>query len=132
VRIRPYSVQDLRAIEAWHVASGFGYEMPNLSSPLFALLGVAESEGEMVAAAGIKLVGEAFYWQNPDARELAKGRAIYQLHKALHTNAVRQLGLDQVQAWVPPEIAGQFGPVLKDTFGWVKPESDWSLYVKNL
>lgn len=97
-----------------------------------ALLGVAESEGELVAAAGIKLIGEAYYWQNPDAKEFAKGRAMFALHKALHTNAVRQLGLDQVQAWLPPQVEGRFGQVLTDAFGWIKDEGRFQLYAKNL
>ena len=130
--VRPFQEGDLRLIRAWHEASGFDYPLPNLSSPLMALLGIAESEGEVVAAAGIKLVGEAYYWQNPDAREFAKGRAIFQLHRALHTNARKQLGLDQCQAWLPPQIAEQFGSVLGETFGWTKNESEWPLFVKNL
>jgi hypothetical protein len=128
--VRPFQEGDVRLIKAWHEASGFDYPLPNLSSPLFALLGVAESGGEMVAAAGIKLMGEAFYWQNPDSQQHAKAKAMLQLHKALHTNAVRQLGLDQVYAWLPPEIEKDFAPLLVDKFGWRK--SDWQGYGKTL
>lgn len=94
-----------------------------------ALLGVAESEGEVVAAAGIKLIGEAYYWQNPDARDFAKAKAMMRLHKDLHTNAKRQLGLDQVMAWLPPQIEKDFAATLSK-FGWGK--SEWQSYWKNL
>jgi len=126
--VLPYQERDLEIIRAWHEASAFDYPLPDLSSPLMCLLGVAESDGIPVAAAGVRLIGEAYYWQDHAARPYAKAKAMVELHTALEANA-RQMGLDQVIAWLPPGVAQDFSTRI-EKFGWKK--SVWSSYAKNL
>ena len=126
--VRPYKDADLSAIKNWHEQSGIDYSFPDLSSPLFHLIGVAESEDAPVAAATVKLIGEAYLWLNPAASTFAKTRALLQLHSALKRDAELE-GFDQVMAWVTPEIDKNFGPHLQK-LGWEK--SVWQSYGKNL
>jgi hypothetical protein len=126
--IRQYKGTDWDAICAWHKASGFDYPMPDLRSPLVCLLGVAEQDGVPVAASGVKLIGECFYWQDESAPPSVKARAMVKLHKDLERDASR-MGLDQVVAYLPPEIDQAFSTRLIK-FGW-RP-STWKAYAKNI
>ena len=127
--VRPYQERDFAFIKAWHEQSGFGYPLPDLSSPLLCLLGVAESEGEPVAAAGIKLIGEEYLWLNPAKSDKAQALAAFRLQRDLEINAVQQYGLDSISAWLPPEIEKKFGGTL-ERLNWIK--SPWQNYTKFL
>jgi hypothetical protein len=127
--VRPYSGTDLALIKAWHEQSGFGYPLPDLSSPLLCVFGVAESEGEPVAAAGIKLIGEEYLWLNPAKSDKAQALAAYRLQRAVEKTAAEQFGLESISAWLPPEIEKRFGGTI-ERLGWIK--SPWQNYTKFL
>ena len=127
--IRPYQTQDLAAIRAWHEASGIDYPLPDLSKPLFALVGVAEHEGQMVAASAIKLVGEQFLWLNPRASRTAQVRAGLELQTAIEANAAAELGLEEITAWLPPHLEQKFGELIT-RLGWER--SRWATYTRFL
>jgi hypothetical protein len=98
--------------------------LPALNDPRFVVKLVAEAAGKVVQAGFVKLIGEAFVLvdhshSNPGERldvltELvARGLAGASRH------------VNEVSAWLPPEVEASFGPRLVE-LGWIK--SPWSSY----
>lgn len=124
----PYRERDIEIIRGWHERSGFDYPFPDLGNPLFCLLGVSEANGVPVAAAGVRLLGEAYLWMDATASAKTKVKALIELHRDLKSNAQR-IGLDQVVCHLPPEIDQAFSTRLRK-FGWNK--SVWENYAINI
>jgi hypothetical protein len=132
VRIREYTPDDLDALRRMHAAQGFGYPLPDLSSPMFVSKLVLEEDGEdadegreeaarnspsVTMAILLRLTAETYLLHDPRA---GTPRQRWQRFVALHEAARRDAaarGLDDVQAFLPPRIARAFGRRLA-RLGW--------------
>ena len=130
--VRPYNDGDLAALKTIHAAQGFSYPFPDLRNPLFLtkLILTDEPGKGIVAAALLRLTAEAYLLLDPQAgspRE--RWNSLLTLHNAVNREAW-QRGLEDVHAWLPPEIAAKFGKRLT-RLGWLRDDS-WTPYCKRL
>lgn len=112
---------DAASVERLHQAMKMPYRLPDFG-PLYVVKNVAQNGSpEIIAAAGIKLIGEAFLWISPSESVMKRVEAINQLSaRCLHD--ARAAGLDEVSAWIPAEMEPRFAPML-ESLGWQK--SPW-------
>lgn len=117
-------------VKELHNRMAVGYEFPNISGPLFAVRKmITDDKGDPQAAAALKLVGEAFLWVNPDHDDFTKTANIVRLAQACHEHAAA-LQLEEVSAWIPPNLEGIFGNMLS-RMGWERsPWASWSVRIK--
>src|SRR5579862_3077883 len=111
-----------------HSAQGFGYPLPDLESPMFVSKLVLEDEEEprdcgtssrVKMAILLRLTAEAYMLHDPAAgTPRQRWQRFLALHEAArHDSAAR--GLDDVQAFLPPQVARAFGRRLT-RLGWVR------------
>lgn len=98
---------------------GFDYELPSLSGMLIAQ--VVEDEGVIVQAILARPTVEMYmlgdqHWKTPAFRMAALTR----IHESVRLALVRQ-GVEDVHAFLPPEIAKSFASRLMRSFHWTKP-----------
>jgi len=157
MRIRNYDGCDLAELRRIHAAQGYGYTFPDLSNPLFLTKVVlaAEKAGKdeggrggafretgsaptdggpaatgIVGAAFLRVTAEAYLLLDPKA---GTPRQRWEWLRWLHAAAERDAwvrGLEDVHAWLPPEIARKFGRRL-ERLGWVRDDR-WTPYCKRL
>jgi hypothetical protein len=142
MRIREYTEADLDALRAIHAAQGFDYKLPDLSNPLFITkLVLAEQnvapggataarDETILGAALLRLTAEAYLLLDPQA---GTPRERWQWLLALHAATERdawQRGLEDVHAWLPPQIARKFGKRM-ERLGWVRDDV-WTPFCKKL
>lgn len=108
-------------IAAWHKASGFDYPMPNLNGP-----GWLSPFEEEDAILGLKLTAEAMLWTKPAATPLLIAKSFIAAESRAR-QALVEMDIDEVSAWLPPEVQGQFAKQLEGR-GWVRSRwPNWSL-----
>jgi hypothetical protein len=143
VLVRAYEKCDLEDLQRIHAAQGFGYAFPDLSNPLFLtklVLGGDRQRGSgatgsetgqgIIGAALLRLTAEAYLLLDPQAgtpRE--RWESLLTVHTATEQEAKRR-GLEDVHAWLPPEIARKFGKRLT-RLGWIRDDT-WTPYCKRL
>jgi hypothetical protein len=154
MQIRAYHESDLSALRALHSAQGFHYAFPDLCNPLFLTKLVLTRDGKqtvaehhseragkcdsekdtaappIVGAAFLRLTAEAYLLLDPHA---GTPRDRWNWLLALHAAAERdawQRGLEDVHAWLPPQIAARFGKRITQ-LGWRRDDS-WTPYCKRL
>src|SRR5271169_4261453 len=133
MKIRTYEERDLEALQAIHARQGFGYVFPDLSNPLFLtklVLG-REEEGKGIAGAALlRLTAEAYLLLDPQAGSPRdRWQSLLSLHEATRREALAR-GLEDVHAWLPPEIAEKFGQRIT-RLGWIR-DDQWTPYCKKL
>jgi len=151
MHVRAYRERDLEELRAIHAAQGFGYEFPELSNPLFLTKLVLVEEGEeksggevaaaeetwrdcaptrIVGAALLRLTAEAYLLLDPsNGSPRERWQWLLAMHEATRREAWAR-GLEDVHAWLPPEIAAKFGKRLT-RLGWVRDDT-WTPYCKRL
>ena len=140
MRVREYEEGDLEALRQIHARQGFDYAFPDLRDPLFVTKLVMEDEGreetrakdgkEIVGAALLRVTAEAYLLLDPKmgtARD--RWNWLLGLHAATERDAWRR-GLEDVHAWLPPEIAEKFGRRLT-RLGWIRDDR-FTPYCKRL
>lgn len=124
--IRTYKPEDILAVTKMHADSGLNPTcMPDLLNPNFVVRLVADEGGKPVQAGFVKLTGEAYVLVDhnhatPQERNSLLGDLI-----AHGLSRAAAYGLEDVSAWIPPELEKSFGGRLKD-LGWNK--SPWACY----
>jgi hypothetical protein len=156
MQIREYQESDLAALRAIHASQGFAYPLPDLSNPLFVtklILSDSEAnsrEGEaangdvrernaaqpappqqkIIGAALLRLTAEAYLLLDPSVgTPRQRWQWLLQLHAATERDAW-QRGLEDVHAWLPPQIAQKFGKRITH-LGWRRDDA-WTPYCKRL
>lgn len=116
--IRPYETRDRGAIERIHKAQGFGYALPDFAQPIFLTKLVMQGErAEVIAAAALKITAEAYFLIDPDSGSPQDRLfALTAVHEAVRRDAYAG-GLEDVHAFVPPQISKAFGRRLH-VLGW--------------
>jgi hypothetical protein len=154
MQIREYHESDLDSLRALHSAQGFDYAFPDLRNPLFLTKLVLTPqaanadttrnfgrEGKcasqepstaapIVGAALLRLTAEAYLLLDPSA---GTPRDRWNWLLALHDAAERdawQRGLEDVHAWLPPQIADRFGRRIAQ-LGWRRDDA-WTPHCKRL
>ncbi len=131
MRVREYTEADLDALERMHAQQGFDYAFPDLRDPIFVSKLVLEDDGGRAVMASLaRLTCEIYLLADPAA---GTARERYARLVSLHQVAARDLrqrGLDDVHAWLPPRIAKRFGRRL-ELLGWVRDDA-WMPYCKHL
>ena len=148
MRIREFHETDIDALTAIHAQQGFQYAFPDLANPLFVSKLVLEDDGdsdgdsgatEASARAGakpilmaslVRLTSEAYLLVDP-TKGTPRDRYLHML--MLQREAamdLRNRGLEDVHAWLPPRIAQRFGRRLTD-LGWVR-DDHWVPYCLKL
>jgi hypothetical protein len=123
VLIRDYRISDLEAVKELHAKSGLpGVCLPDLTNPLFFVKVIAESEGKVVQAGFVKLVGEAYVLLDHEAGEPGERLSILESLVAKGLSAASAKGLSDVSCWLPPELEKSFGARLK-ALGFIR--SPW-------
>jgi len=133
MQIRGYEERDLAALQAIHQRQGFNYAFPDLANPLFLtklVLGREEAGKGIAGAALLRLTAEAYLLLDPEAgspRE--RWQWLLRLHETTRRDAIAR-GLEDVHAWLPPEIATRFGRRLTK-LGWLRDDA-WTPYCTRL
>jgi|SRR5665213_478111 len=130
MNIRNYQSNDLETIKAIHSKNGLpAVCLPQTDNPLFVLGQVVEMNGKLAIAVNVKLNGELFLTLDHTAgtpEEL--WNALQELNKSL-CDAAYTRGLDQLTAWLPPEMDESFGKRMAE-MGFIR--SPWTCWTRNL
>lgn len=124
--VREYNWADFDDVSRIHRAQNLDYELPDLFSPMIIVKTVAMAGSELVGAAFLRLTSEAFLLIDPRAEKKAH------IFMALHDNArqkAAQAGLDDANAWLPPQMAEKFGYQLM-RLGWRR--QDWPSFSREV
>jgi hypothetical protein len=133
--VRAYTDADLDALRAMHAAQGFGYELPDLSDPLFLVRMVVEDDDGRLPrfhrgprmAAFLRLTAETYLLADPaDGAPRQRWQWLLALHEATRQSAAAH-GLADVQAFLPPRVARAFGRRL-EKLGWRR--DPWPCYTR--
>lgn len=128
--IREYTERDFAAMKRLHAKAGLPPNcLQDFSNPLFVVKLVSAKGAEIEQGVFLKLQGEAFLLIDHEAgTPEERWQTIAELAEQ-GFNRARALELQQVSAWLPPEIERRFGVRIKE-LGFVK--SPWASYSKNL
>lgn len=125
MRIRPIRPEDIPVLEAMAEASGFPY--PELSDPLIeAVRVVVDLEDRPVIAVVAKRLVEIYLYVDQGRSPVVKADALKLAHGGM-CETLRQLGYNSGEAFLPPNVAEQFGRRLERTFRWIKNWQSWTL-----
>lgn len=127
MKVREFSPEDAEKVRAMYDSMQLGYPMPDLSMPLFKAKVVEADNGEIVGAGAIKVIGESFLWLGGVGRY--RQTRIWRKLAAEARVTAKTMGLDELSAWIPPEIESKFFRSLLHC-GW-KP-SPWRAWSTQL
>lgn len=126
MNIRKWDSRDTEEVALLHEAMEVRYKFPLVDGPLFRERSIVESNGRIVAAGAIKLIGEAFLWVEPRSLKTERSGAVMLLSSQLG----KTIDVEDVTAWIPPQIESGFAPVLNH-LGWSRsPWASWSKVVR--
>lgn len=115
-------------VKELHDRMQLGYQMPNLTDPLFCVKKIILEDGEPVAAGALKLTSEAFLWLDPNNCDYTKAAHVARLMELCKVHAT-DLCLQDVTAWIPPQVEQKFAKML-GAMGWTRsPWSSWSVRI---
>ena len=138
MQVRAYEERDWDELRRIHAAQGFSYAFPDLANPLFLtkLILLEDDPGrevgpeKILGAALLRLTAEAYLLLDPNAgTPRQRWEWLLELHGATEQEAARR-GLEDVHAWLPPEVAARFGKRLT-SLGWVRDDV-WTPYCRRL
>lgn len=128
--IRNFTMKDLASVERIHRQAGLPAAcLPSAENPLFFIRKVVEDNGTVALASFLKMTAEAFVLvdhnhQSPEWLWMALQKLT---GVTLHEAAVK--GIQDVSAWLPPEVEPSFGSRL-EALGFTK--SPWASYSTRL
>jgi hypothetical protein len=130
MNIRAYTHDDKVAVDKIHEANNLpDVCRPDTDNPLFVLGQVAELKGKVAMAVNVKLQGELFLTLDHSAGTPEELWNTLQAISKSICDAAYVRGLDQVSAWLPPEMDESFGKRMLE-MGYVK--SPFVCYTRNL
>lgn len=124
--VRDANSSDLPVIEAIHQASGADYRLPDLNSPLIVAKKVSVGANGVVGTCFLRLTAETYLILDPNLDPKEKFASIEELQSEILLEAYR-LGLDDLNARIPPEITKRFTKRLIQ-LGWQIGRPDWSAW----
>lgn len=128
--IRDAKESDRQAIEEMFLTSHLPENCrPDLASPLFIIKKVVDENGKAVQVGAVRITAEVFLLVDHDSGTPEKRMSnLKELSEEMAREAW-QKGLDDVTAWIPPEIEKSFGKRLKE-IGFQR--SPWPSYSRIL
>jgi hypothetical protein len=125
--LRDLQETDLEEIKKIYTDMNFDYEFPDLNSPLFVVKKVlTNDDGKIIGASVAKLQAELYLFLDQDSDVRVKVSAMNELNEEMAKESWK-LGLDQLLAWIPPEIEKKFSKRLK-AMKWIRsPWQNWTL-----
>lgn len=125
--VRPFQETDRQAVDAMHREMRLDYVAPDWGKALVSA--VVEVDGAPTMAAFLRRTAETYMLFDPKAgRKRDRLGQLLMLHRELLIPAARA-GIEDVGAWLPPQIECNFGELLM-RLGWKK--ALWSHYFKEL
>jgi hypothetical protein len=126
--IRSFTESDFEALKIIHANNELpAVCLPDASNPLFFVQQVVEHEGVPALAAFLKLTCEPFLLVDHTVADPAwRWQALKNLTDTV-TFAAKKHGLEDMTAWVPPDLEKSFGSRLKE-LGFIK--SPWAAHTK--
>jgi hypothetical protein len=134
--VRPYTDEDLEAIKRIHAANGLppaclpacckadaNGNVPN--APLFFMRKILEDDGRVALASFLKLTAEAFVFVDHEHADPERRWIALQKLTAATLSEAAKKGVEDVTAWIPPELNRSFGERLV-ALGAIK--SPWQSY----
>lgn len=121
---------DFPVIAALHSSGGLDYRLPELDSPLILAHKVIEGPEGVIGSTFLRLTAETFLLLDPALDPLRKFSSIQALNDAICLEAWR-LGLDDLNARIPPEITQRFAKRLHQ-LGWEQGRSGWVAWSREL
>ncbi len=148
MQVRQYEERDFEQLRRIHAAQGFAYPFPDLSNPLFLTKLVllskesgreepeelelcpdgSRSRERIVGAALLRLTAEAYLLLDPQAGTPRQRWNWLLGLQAVAERDAQQRGLEDVHAWLPPQIVAKFGKRLTQ-LGWVR-DDEWTPYCR--
>jgi hypothetical protein len=134
--VRKLRESDIPVLKELHERRGFGYSFPDLwdyklnrISQEFADVQVrVDEEDRPVIAVACRKTVEAYLWMDEGWRTPRwRMAALVEIHEAVRVRLC-DMGIQFVNAWIPPQIEKCFGKRLERVFGWVK--SGWPSYTR--
>lgn len=122
-KMNPHDLERMKALARAE------FDLPDLSSNNFLVKRVLESGPRIIAGAAARMTTEVFIWVD---REWESPRFRFEAFKFLHEQMraeLKEKGVADVHAWVPPEIERAFGRRLMQ-LGWQRPL--WTDFVKQI
>lgn len=129
---RKYQRSDKPALEAIFKRMAMPYELPDLDSNNFIARRVLVDEhGRPLMALGARVTTEMYMLMDPDWEETPGWKMVRfeQLHEAMRRE-LQEKGITDVHAWLPPEMARNFGRRLMRQFRWQQPL--WTDFTRNI
>lgn len=129
MQVRELRKSDIPMLLAMHKRSGYAYEFPPITSPMFEVcLVVVDDEDEVIAACLSERIAQLYLICGRFSRPSSGQAAIRMLHETMQPK-LAELGYRAVDAYLPPDIDRSFGRRLMRSFGWVRNE--WRSYSKH-
>ena len=119
MQIRELRPDDEARLRELFAAQHFDYQFPELGSPEFlTTVVICDDESRIVSCVAARRTVELFLltdpaWGTPRWRM----EALRLAHQVMHAK-LKAVGIRDVHAWLPPEIAKTFGRRLMRCFGW--------------
>ena len=128
--IRAFEMSDVVRTREIHEANGLPENcFPDLADPLFIVKLTVEQDGKPVMASFLKGASELFLIVDHSAGTAEeRWEWLQQLTEEMKKKAW-ELGLDQMSAWIPPEMEKSFAKRLEQ-LGFIK--SPWTCWTMNL
>ena len=124
--IRPYLDTDQAAVKAMHEAMGGMYELPDWEKPQFLVRTVLENGSGPEMALFLRKTAETYLLFKPGGSKRETLCRILAIARESE-GAARRAGIEDVHAFIPPEIA-HFGKFLV-RLGW---REDWPCYSRKV
>jgi len=121
MHVRALKQSDIPILRQMAEASGFPYPDP---LKLEAVRVVADDEDRPLMAAGAERLIQAYLWCGDFQRPHAKVFALRMLHDDMVVR-LRAKGWTEINCFLPPAKALQFGRRLERTFSWVRNWPSW-------
>lgn len=123
--IETMTEMDRTALADIHARMGSRYALPDFQSPLFIIKQVSKEAGAVRGAIAVKMIGEAYLLLEPTLTRYEKARTVALLSLS-GIRAAREASLEDVSAWLPPEVESTFGSMLSDLKWSKSPWPCWS------
>lgn len=129
--IRDYEDSDWPRIVQLHAESGLPQNcLADATDPLFVIRRVLIDEnGEMAMAAFVRVTSEPFLLVNHESMDAETRWKMLRVLTDDVCAIAKERGLEQLTAYIPPEIEASFGKRLME-LGFVR--SPWQSYTRNL